>query len=46
MIKTYMEMEVLKDEEKVLSNDKLAVEGKEFMPSEFNAKQHHHAYDV
>ena len=41
-----MVTEVLKDKKKVLSNDKLVVEGKEFMANELNAKHHPHAFDV
>ena len=41
-----MDTEVLKDQKKVLSNDKLVVEGKELMPNELNAKYYPHIYDV
>ena len=41
-----MHTEVLKGKKNVLSNDKLVVEGKEFMPNELNVKHHPHAYDV
>ena len=42
-----MDTEVLKDnKKKMLSNDKLVVEGKEFVPNELNAKHQSHAYDV
>ena len=46
VLKTYMDTEVLKDKKKVISNDKLVVEEKEFMPNELNAKQCPHVYDV
>ena len=41
-----MDTELLKGKKNVLSNDKLVVEGKEFMPTDLKVKHHPHAYDV
>ena len=41
-----MVAEVLKNKKKMLSNDNLVVEGKEFVSNELNVKLQPHAYDV
>ena len=40
-----MDTGVLKDKKKVLSNDKVVVERKEFMPNELNVKHRPHTYN-